>query len=105
MHGRVPSYHLLLVALIFAASCSGDEETPVAPPPPPPPPEEPNELPTAGFTIDVDLGQAPLEVNFDAASSSDPDGTLVSYSWEFGDGTTATGVTRARGLRGIPRRG
>ena len=92
MRGRIPSSHLLLVALIFAASCSGEEESPVAPPPPPPPPEEPNELPTAGFTIDVDLGQAPLEVNFDAASSSDPDGTLVSYSWEFGDGTTATGV-------------
>ena len=92
MRGRVPFSHLLLVALIFAAACSGDE-TPVAPPPPPPPPpEEPNELPTAGFTINVDLGQAPLEVNFDAASSSDPDGTLVSYSWQFGDGGTATGV-------------
>ena len=92
MRGRIPFARLLLAALIFAASCSGEEESPVAPPPPPPPPEEPNELPTAGFTIDVDLGQAPLEVNFDAASSSDPDGTLVSYSWEFGDGTTATGV-------------
>lgn len=86
-------FALLTIALLLA-SCGGDEESPVAPtpPPPPPPPEEPNELPTAGFTIDVDRGQAPLDVTFDASPSTDPDGNLVSYSWEFGDGGTATGV-------------
>lgn len=85
----------LLLILIAAASlaCGDDDESPVAPPPPPPPPpQEPNELPTAGFTVDVDLGQAPLEVNFDASASSDPDGSLVSYEWTFGDGGTASGV-------------
>ena len=89
----MPARTPVLISVLLLLSCGGDEETPVAPPPPPPPPPlEPNELPTAAFTVDVDLGQAPLAVNFDASSSSDPDGTLVSHTWSFGDGGTATGV-------------
>ncbi len=89
---------ILIVALLFL-SCGGDEASPVAPPPPPPP-EEPNELPTAAFTVDVDRGQAPLAVNFDASGSSDLDGNLVSYEWTFGDGGTATGVRVAHTYAG-----
>jgi len=32
-------------------------------------------------------------VTFDGSGSSDSDGTIVSYSWEFGDTNTDTGVT------------
>lgn len=32
-------------------------------------------------------------VTFSAAGSSDPDGSLVSYAWDFGDGSTGSGVT------------
>ena len=31
-------------------------------------------------------------VLFNGAGSSDPDGTIVTYSWDFGDGTTGVGV-------------
>lgn len=34
-------------------------------------------------------------VDFNGAGSSDPDGSIVSYAWDFGDGGTATGATPA----------
>ena len=37
-------------------------------------------------------GQAPLEVTFSAAGSSDEDGTITSYAWDFGDGGTSADV-------------
>jgi hypothetical protein len=32
-------------------------------------------------------------INFDGTQSNDPDGQIVNYSWEFGDGQTASGST------------
>jgi uncharacterized repeat protein (TIGR01451 family) len=32
-------------------------------------------------------------VQFDGSGSLDPDGTIISYDWDFGDGNTGTGVT------------
>ncbi len=53
--------------------------------------ESPNQSPTASFTADPTLGVAPLEVSFDASNSSDSDGTIASYTWDFKDGDTGTG--------------
>ena len=49
-----------------------------------------NQLPTAAFTFTA----ANHVVSFDGTGSSDPDGSIASYSWDFGDGTAAgTGAT------------
>jgi PKD repeat protein len=53
----------------------------------------PNEAPVAGLTADPTSGTAPLTVSFDGSASSDPDGTIVSWSWDFGDGSTGSGPT------------
>lgn len=49
-----------------------------------------NQPPVAVATADVYSGRAPLVVNFDASSSTDPDGSIVNYLWDFMDGTTST---------------
>ena len=51
--------------------------------------------PKAICTADSTTGSAAHTVNFDASGSFDPDGLLVSYDWNFGDGGTATGETPA----------
>lgn len=51
-----------------------------------------NQSPQASFTASPETGQAPLDVSFDASDSSH-DGQIVSYSWDFDDGESATGET------------
>lgn len=51
-----------------------------------------NSAPVASFSANTYSGTAPLTVSLDASSSYDPDGTIHSYHWNFGDGTTATGA-------------
>lgn len=47
-----------------------------------------NLAPTAVISVSSTSGQAPHVITFDGRSSSDSDGSVVSYSWVFGDGTT-----------------
>jgi PKD repeat protein len=52
-----------------------------------------NDNPVASFTASKTAGCYPLTVSFNASGSADPDGSISSYSWNFGDGTTGTGVS------------
>ncbi|NNE34804.1 MAG: PKD domain-containing protein, partial [Rhodothermales bacterium] len=54
-----------------------------------------NLAPLASFSASVTSGTAPLLVLFDASASADPDGTITSYSWSYGNGVNGTGVTAA----------
>lgn len=51
----------------------------------------PNLAPQAIATSNVSEGDAPLEVSFTADQSTDDVG-IVSYNWDFGDGTSSTEV-------------
>lgn len=76
---------VVLALIAGPAGCGGGSGTE------PPPGGTPNKPPVADFEVDVSEGFAPLEVRFDGSASSDPDGTVASWTWEFGDGTRGTG--------------
>jgi PKD repeat protein len=49
-----------------------------------------NQWPIAVATANTSSGDIPLTVTFDSTGTTDLDGTIVSYFWDFGDGTTST---------------
>jgi PKD repeat protein len=52
-----------------------------------------NQPPVASLTSSASSGTAPLAITFNGSGSTDSDGTIASYSWSFGDGTSATGAS------------
>ena len=49
----------------------------------------PNQTPVAAFSAQTNN----LTATVNGSGSSDPDGSIVSHEWQFGDGSTATGAT------------
>lgn len=75
---------LFLVLAMFLVGCGGGVTTP---------PITTNQSPTASFTANPTSGVAPLGVSFNALISSDSDGSIISYAWDFKDGNTGNGQT------------
>ncbi|MEU3979286.1 carbohydrate-binding protein [Streptomyces sp. NPDC026672] len=49
-----------------------------------------NRNPVAKAAVDKTSGATPLTVQFSSQGSSDPEGKALTYSWDFGDGTSST---------------
>ncbi len=69
--------HNYLDALVIATEYVGTFE------------QQGNQPPRARLTHTRDWGS--MTARFDAAASTDPDGTIAEYAWDFGDGRTASG--------------
>lgn len=54
---------------------------------------ETNEGPTASFVYSPTGPKVDEKVNFNASGSSDQDGTIESFQWDFGDGHSGSGET------------
>lgn len=55
-----------------------------------------NKAPSVMISASALSGIAPLPVVFSSAGSADPDGSIVSYAWTFGDGTTSTAASPSK---------
>jgi len=55
-----------------------------------------NLRPVSRPSADRTFGESPLTVNFSGGKSSDPEGTALTYSWDFGDGSAPVTTADAR---------
>ena len=49
-----------------------------------------NDWPVATVSAVPTGGDVPLSVDFSSAGTTDPDGTVTAYAWDFGDGETSS---------------
>ena len=55
-------------------------------------PRTPNASPVVNVTVSANSITSGGIIDFDASTSTDPDGDSLSYFWQFGDGRSATGA-------------
>lgn len=60
-----------------------------------------NEPPIAVANAEVVSGNVPLTVSFDSSGSKDPDGTIMAYDWDFGDGGSSSETNPIHTYQGI----
>ncbi len=49
-----------------------------------------NNVPPTAVAIGNPDAVTPLQVNFSSVGSNDPDGSIIAYDWDFGDGNSST---------------
>jgi hypothetical protein len=76
-HSRPAPYNVTFTA-VNASSSSASSVITVLPP---------NQPPTAALSVSPATGNAALAVTANASGSLDPDGSILSYRFDFGDGT------------------
>lgn len=86
---------LLAVGVVALPGC-GDGEGGAAPSDAGP--DSVNLSPVAAFEASPPRGASPLLVHFDASASVDPDGAVVAWTWDFGDGSTGAGEVASHTL-------
>ena len=84
------NYRLASILLLLSA-CSGEEENTKK--------DGENIAPQAMINALPVTGVPPLSVYFDATGSSDEDGQIVRFDWDFGDGTTGSGFEQEHTYR------
>ena len=77
---RVSILFIITGLLAFCTGCDEKE------------PEYVNKAPSATLVASPLEGDFPLVVAFDAGLSSDPEDDMLSYLWDFGDGSSSTSV-------------
>ncbi len=67
-----------------------------------------NQPPVAAASSNKTYGPSPLAVNFSSSGSKDPEGSAITYSWNFGDGSAASTAANPShtfsGTAGVPKR-
>lgn len=58
--------------------------------------KEKNHAPVANLYSDITSGDRPLKVEFSANLSTDEDGDVLTYYWDFGDGTNSTDISPSK---------
>ena len=86
-YAAVGTYHVTLTVVDNESYSQSTTSDVVVQSPPTPQP------PVARFFANPNPTNPGLPVQFDASTSYDPDGTIVNYSWDFGDSATGFGVT------------
>jgi PKD repeat protein len=94
---------LAALAAALCLSACGSDKSPAAPTPTPAPTPPPTPAPVlngspriTSMTANPGFGVATLTSFAMTASATDPDGDTLTYEWEMGDGTRATGAALSK---------